>query len=87
MDYIYPNLCQELNKARVSEACLARFLDTSEESIRNKLSGSESWLLSEAVNICRLLNNPNIRFLFLQLNNKSKYLENQECFGGNCRNV
>ena len=87
MDYIYPNLCQELNKASVSEASLARFLGISDESIRNKLSGIESWRLSEAVNICRLLNNSNIRFLFLQLNYNSKYLENQECFGGICRNV
>ena len=87
MDHIYPNLCQELNKARVSEADLARFLGISEESIRNKLSGNESWRLSEAVNICRFLKNSNIRFLFLQLNNNSKYLENQEYFGGSCRNV
>lgn len=87
MDYIYPNLCQELNKAKVSVAYLARFLNISEESICDKLSGTVPWSLFEAVNICRLLKISDAKYLFLQLDDNSQNLESQECFGGFCRNV
>lgn len=69
MDSIYPNLSQELDKIGLSVAQLATALNIPNESVLSKLRGDSPWFLSEALNVCRLLNNSDVRFLFLRLDN------------------
>ena len=69
MDSIYPNLSQELDKIGMSVANLSTALNIPNEVISSKLRGEIPWLLSEALGVCRLLNNSDINFLFFQLDN------------------
>ena len=69
MDSIYPNLVQELDKIGITVAHLATALNIPKESVSSKLRGEIPWLLSDALNICRLLNNSDVNFLFLRLDN------------------
>ena len=71
MDSIYPILCRELDKKGINTSYLATALNTTEDSIRSKLRGDSPWMLSEALNVYKLLNFSDIKLLFLQLDNNS----------------
>jgi hypothetical protein len=69
MSFVYPNLCKELDYAGITTSCLAEKLNISEYALRSKLSGNTEWTLTEAINICKILKNTDVHFLFLQLDN------------------
>ena len=71
MEFIYPILCQELDRNGITTSYLATTLNTTEDSIRSKLRGESHWILSEALSVCRLLNFSDIKLLFLQFDNNS----------------
>ena len=69
MCFIYPNLCKELEEVAITIPSLAEKLKISENCLYSKLSGNKNWTLTEAICICELLNNNDVEFLFLQLDN------------------
>lgn len=71
MDLVYPILCRELDRFGITVSYLATALNTTEDSVRRKLRGESPWMLSEALNICKLLGFSDIKLLFLQLDNNS----------------
>ena len=71
MEFIYPILCQELDRNGITTSYLAMTLNTTEDSIRSKLRGESPWILSEALSVCRLLKFSDIKLLFLQFDNNS----------------
>lgn len=71
MDLMYPILRQELDRLDISISYLAEALNITEDSVRNKLRGESPWMLSEALNVCKMLRYDDIKLLFLQLDNNS----------------
>lgn len=67
----YPILCRELNRIGITTTYLATALNITEDSVCSKLQGESPWMLSEALSVCRLLNFPDIKLLFLQFDNNS----------------
>lgn len=71
MVLMYPILRRELDRFDISISYLAEALNITEDSVRSKLRGESPWMLSEALNICKMLNYDDIKLLFLQLDNNS----------------
>ena len=71
MGFIYPNLCRELDKMGITVDVLAEKLNIPEDSVWSKLCGDSSWTLAEIVRVCQILKNPDVKFLFLQLDSNT----------------
>lgn len=66
MDSLYPNLNTAMEAHGLSIGSLAKIIGRSEEIVRLKLEGVLEWTLTEAVEICRYLQYPDITQLFVQ---------------------
>ena len=66
MDSLYPNLNRTMEARGVSVENLAKIIGRSEEIVHLKLRGVQEWSLLEAVTICRYLQYPDLKRLFLQ---------------------
>lgn len=66
MDSLYPNLNAEMEAHHVSIENLAKIIGRSEEIVQLKLRGVREWSLMEAVKICRYLQYPDLKKLFLR---------------------
>ena len=66
MRIVYPNLQEAMNDRGVSAKDLAALIDHSEEIVQLKLQGVREWTLVEAIMICRYLQCPDLRKLFLR---------------------
>lgn len=66
MDSLYPNLDAAMAARGVSVGKLAEIVGRSEEIVHLKLIGVRDWTLSEALAICRYLQYPDFRKLFLR---------------------
>lgn len=66
MKIVYPNLQIAMVDGGVTVSELAKIIDKSEEIVQLKLSGVRGWTLLEAVTICRHLEHPDLRKLFLR---------------------
>lgn len=63
---LYPNLQARMASRGVSVEKLAEAIGLSEDTLCEKLEGILEWTLTEAVSICRFLEHPDIRVLFLR---------------------
>ena len=66
MDSLFPNLHAALKKRGVSIKDLAEVIGRSEEIVHLKLRGVREWTLLEALEICRYLQYPDLKTLFLR---------------------
>ena len=66
MQTVYPNLWAAMTRRGVSVENIADAIGLSEESVHLKLEGVQDWRLSEALAICRYLQYPDLRSLFLR---------------------
>lgn len=66
MDSLYPNLNTAMEAHGLSIENLAKIIGRSEEIVRLKLQGVLEWTLTEAVEICRYLQYPDLKKLFLR---------------------
>ena len=66
MDSLYPNLNESMTARGISIGNLAEIIGRSEEIVHLKLRGVRDWTLSEAVAICRYLQYPDLKKLFLR---------------------
>ena len=66
MTTVYPNLQAAMSRRGVTIRDLAEIIDKSEEIVHLKLRGVREWTLPEALAICRYLNYPDFRKLFLR---------------------
>lgn len=66
MDYLYPILQKTLETKGVSIESLAVIAGCGEKQVQLKLMGVLEWSLTEAVEICRYLQYPDIKTLFLR---------------------
>ena len=66
MRTVYPNLHAAMSDRGVSVSDIAKLIDKSEEIVNLKLIGVREWTLLEAVAICRYLQCPDLRNLFLR---------------------
>lgn len=66
MNSLYPNLDAAMTTRGVSIGSLAEILGRSEEIVHLKLRGVQEWSLLEAVTICRYLQYPDLKKLFLR---------------------
>ena len=66
MHSLYPNLDTEMETQGVSIRNLAEIIGRSEEIVNLKLKGIQEWSLFEAVTICRYLQYPDLKKLFLR---------------------
>lgn len=66
MNSLYPNLDAAMAARGVSVWKLAEIVGRSEEIIHLKLRGVQDWTLSEALAICRYLQYPDFKKLFLR---------------------
>lgn len=62
---VYPNLSDRLHSYNVSYDNLARILNMSESLLSLKMQGLSPWKLWEVVQICILLETPDVNILFL----------------------
>lgn len=60
----YPNLALGLKNSNIPDAMLASLLNIPENTLSLKMMGVLPWTLTEAINICIVLNNPDVYFLF-----------------------
>ncbi len=67
MNIVYPNLKRQLSKVGVSLSELSDILEIELVQLEKKMSGLTSWSLIDVVKICVFLNNPDVDFLFVQL--------------------
>lgn len=66
MTMLYPNLQKAMSDRGVTIPELARLIAKSEEIVYLKLQGIREWTLLEAVAICRYLQYPDLKTLFLR---------------------
>jgi hypothetical protein len=66
MKTVYPNLHQAMLDRGVTVNQIAEAISQSEEIVYLKLLGVREWNLLEAVTICRLLQYPDLKQLFLR---------------------
>lgn len=66
MDSLYPNLRVAMEQQGVSIKMLADVIGRSEEIVHLKLRGVRDWTLKEALEICRYLQNPDLKTLFIR---------------------
>lgn len=66
MNSLFPNLQAALKQRGASIKNLADAIGLSEESVQLKMEGVQDWRLSEALAICRYLQYPDLRSLFLR---------------------
>lgn len=66
MNSLYPNLQARMASRGVSVEAIADIIGRSEEIVCQKIEGIQEWTLTEAVTICRYLEHPDLRFLFLR---------------------
>lgn len=63
---LYPNLEAAMAKRGVSIGNLAELIGCSEEIVHLKMRGVREWSLLDAVTICRYLQYPDLKTLFLR---------------------
>ena len=66
MNMKYPNLQKAMREQRVTVLDLSRLVGVSEEIIYLKLQGIREWSILEATAICRYLQYPDLKTLFLR---------------------
>lgn len=66
MNPLYPNLQARMANRGVTVEALAGIIGLSEDVVYKKLEGVLEWTLTEAVAICRFLEHPDLRVLFLR---------------------
>jgi DNA-binding Xre family transcriptional regulator len=66
MDSLFPNLQAIMAQRGASIKNIADILGLSEEIVHLKMRGVRDWTLLEALEICRYLHYPDLRFLFLR---------------------
>lgn len=62
----YPILYREMNRIGITTLDLADAINTTEDTILNKLHGKAPWTLYEALTVCKILNFSDIKQLFIQ---------------------
>lgn len=68
---IYPNLSNRLRLFGISYASLTSILNITEDQLSLKLQGLLPWKLWEVVQICRLLEMSDVKYLFYQLDSNT----------------
>lgn len=66
MDSLYPNLRVAMEQQGVSIKMIADVIGRSEEIVHLKLRGVRDWTLKEALEICRYLQYPDLKTLFIR---------------------
>jgi DNA-binding Xre family transcriptional regulator len=66
MNSLFPNLSAAMKRRGVSIKNLADVIGLSEEIVHLKMRGVREWTLLEALTICRYLEYPDFRGLFLR---------------------
>ena len=66
MNSLFPNLVAAMEQRGVSVKAIANVIGRSEEVVHLKMLGVQDWMLSEALAICRYLQYPDFRKLFVR---------------------
>lgn len=66
MDSLFPNLRAAMKQRGASIKNLADLLGLSEEIVHLKMRGVREWTLKEALEVCRYLQYPDFKTLFLR---------------------
>lgn len=68
---MYPVLFEVMRTRGVAAKDIADYINQTEETVCQKIEGTQEWTLNEAVAVCAYLHYPDIKLLFLQLDSKS----------------
>ena len=69
MKTLYPNLASELQAQNFTYAKFARQIGMPKTTMYRRMNGETEWKLHEVVTICGALNNYDVHYLFLRLDN------------------